>query len=231
MAFYRAIVRIPVDTGAPADTCVNTLHFRTSGTDTTAAELEEIGDAIETMLLAIDSSLSENCGTDVEVSIYDMEDPPARVAVHERTVVITPGASSLPNQLAVVVSLHGQQFSGSPRGRRRGRLYFGPLAAGALNDTTGDNSVHQAFRDNFGQAIGAMLPTLNGASTSDINLAVFSVSNALDLAVGQPHPPDTGFTAGQLNEGFANVIEARVGNRFGVQRRRRTGVTSYSTYT
>lgn len=231
MAFVRAQIRIPNDTTGSVDEAINTLHFITDEAGSFEDEVTDIDTALAILLNAIDGELSENVGTPASIKYYNMEDDPDRVPVLETTVPLTVGVNSMPAQVACPVRLYAAYQSGQPRQRRRGRVFIGPLRSSAVIDTNGDVQIASASRDVIGNAFGALLPQfVGGASLSTIRLCVFSVSDALGLAVGATQPPDTGYTSLQLTGGFHPVTRVVIPDRLGVQRRRRTAVTQTTTY-
>lgn len=230
--FYRVQTRMAYDAGPLNDGSVNTMHFMSDEVGSLADDLLDLVTGVGAAYQAFDQNLSENLSGALDIFIYDMEDPPQRVPAEINNVVLTPAATANANQLAVVVGLDCSQISGQPRGRRRGRLYIGPVSGGADTDDVGDVIVSTAVRDSIGNAFGAWIPTFpTPTSLSTITWCVFSVSDALGLAVGQEQPAqEPTFTPAQLAAGYHPIIRVRIRNRFGIQRRRRLAPTAFSDY-
>lgn len=232
--YIRAQVRLAFDAGPTNDGAVNTMHFSTNEVGDIADDLLDIVTGIGAAYQAFDAHLTENLSGAMDIKLYDLEDPLPRVPAEINNVVLTPAATSNANQLAVVCNLQCPISSGQPRGRRRGRLYIGPVGGAADTDDAGDVIVSTTVRDAIGNAFGAWLPEFpTPTSASTILWSVFSVSDALGLAVGedQPDEPPEGFSSLELALGFHPIDRVRISNRFGVQRRRRVAPTGFSDYT
>lgn len=217
MGFYRAMSRIPNDTGAGADAVVNTFHFATDDVGSVAEEAEDVWSLVGAWLLAVDGFLSENLSPTATVTVYNLEDSEPRVPVFEDDVALTLGTSQTANQLALVMRYRANYTSGVPRARRRGRLFIGPLSAAGVDDT-GDMKPSPSQIAVVATAGAALHLTTPGAiSGSTIAWSVFS------RAIYNDTP---GTTAAKLAAAFSTVVEVSVPNRFGTQRRRVTEVTS-----
>lgn len=113
-------------------------------------------------------------------------------------------ASSLPLECAVCVSYSGHPDGGSlPKGRRRGRIYLGPLTITTLSQFT-DPSVATTFRNEAAAAAAAL------ASSADVDGAWVVWSRAANAVTG-------------ISEGY-------IDNEFDTQRRRGNDPTQRTTW-
>jgi hypothetical protein len=73
------------------------------------------------------------------IKVYDMTQAKPRAPIFEFVDTAAPftliAGDSLPGEVAVCLSYEGVKLSGVPQGRRRGRIYLGPLAVSAIDDT------------------------------------------------------------------------------------------------
>lgn len=178
-----------MDTGNPLDKAVNTWHLLADDED----ELESGGIlALNTFYNAIDGSLSNLVDpTAGIVRAYDLADPEPRAPVLEQAFTIgATGGNTSPPELAICVSFEAPQQSGQPQARRRGRVYIGPLSAGAWSTTTGMLTTETL--DGYEDAMQDLIDTSANATTwalmvySRVNAAAVEalhmwVDNAVDI--------------------------------------------------
>lgn len=166
-------VRMPFVTNLPKDVTVNT--FWTLGGSDRVQQAEDAadalvdfyteppggGDEIANWLSARISRGAEACS----VVTYDISDPKPRPPIHVRQFSM-PSASntaSLPDEVALVLSFHGEPAAGIPQARRRGRIYLGPLWDGAATAAANEPSRPSTTLITQVQAAAVTLAsTLNG---------------------------------------------------------------------
>jgi hypothetical protein len=168
--------------GNSAMNVVNTLHFDidTAGVLTTMADIESV---LVAMWSNVDSYISsEYSGCQVNYRWYRWLDTPPRVPVRANNVhTLTTGADRLPGELALCVNFHATYASGVPRGRQRGRVFFGPFTSSFLNNTTGRPDATK--RDTLGTQFGSLLTASN--ADADWSWVVYSpTANATYSVVG-----------------------------------------------
>ena len=124
------------------------------------------------------------------------------------------GADNVPAEAAIALTLFGQgrntapvEVGGTrPKSQKTGRIYVGPLAAGAFTFTGGEVRVTSSYRDDIGKAANTLMTAL--------------------LALAQPLVWQVWSRRGA---GLAPVVGGRVDDAPDTQRRR--GVASSSSYT
>lgn len=141
MPIVRAQVIFQGGTGIPEDRFINTWHFDAATyngtlTDSIEQKLTNFYTAVNTpQTVPVGYYLSEFVSRNVEIRMYNLDDPEPRVPTFGGFVLAAaPAGENLPEEVAVVVSLEAPP----PITRnRRGRLYIGPLNANCLTDATG----------------------------------------------------------------------------------------------
>lgn len=199
MPIIRAQVVIPATSNVSEDACVNTFHFFAD--DTSEGTVGSIQTALVAFYEALDAYKSNLMQwTTARVKWYDLEDPEPRVPFENEVLGLsaTGGSGSLPRELAVCVSFAADYVSGSSAARRRGRIYFGPLASAAAGSD--------------GRIVGALV---TAAVTAASGLYTTSAL-ASEWSWGVYSP-----TAGALYQ----VTNGWVDNEFDIQRRRGTRPT------
>lgn len=194
MPIVRVQVRIPASSGVPEDLAINTFHF--TAVDTVEGTRALLQDAVHDFYEALDAWKSASMTwQNATFRMYDLDDPEPRVPIDEGTLGLTAtgGSQTMPRELAVCVSYHAEFVSGSSAGRRRGRIYFGPLASTA-SDSSG--RVTSTLLTAAVTAGSGLLTASNAAS--DWAWVVWSPTS------GQAYP----------------VVGGWVDNEFDVQRRR-----------
>jgi hypothetical protein len=174
MPIYRHQVTYECITGLPEDRFINVLHsnsaddadavdfatdfvatFGTVQTGQTHGATEYLGPAVSR---AVDAG---------HVEIYDLSDPEPRVAVASVPFTVLANTGSdvpLPRETSICLSFQANPMSGVPQARRRGRIFFGPLALVACSsDTaTGDQQPAEVFLDDLEIALTEFLALRNG---------------------------------------------------------------------
>lgn len=87
--------------------------------------------------------------------VYNRADPEPRVPVLEGAWSFTaaPTLAPAPPEVAHCMSFQGDQLSGIPQARRRGRVYFGPLRLERIDTDGRPNATQMATLDAFGTAL------------------------------------------------------------------------------
>lgn len=162
MPIARVQLSIPSQTGIPADAATNSWHFFADDLD--GSTISSIKSALVTFYEALDTYKSdEQAWALTTYKFFDLSDPEPRYPVDEGVLGLSaaPSASALPRELAICLSFHGDFGSGEPSGRRRGRVYFGPLSVVPLNS---DGQVTSAAVTAFASAGTNLLSTSTLAS-------------------------------------------------------------------
>jgi hypothetical protein len=172
MAVAKAQITIPFFTNIPTDVITNTLHFANpiasmqTIADEITPEIQDFYEAIYGGSFGIAAYCSPLLAT---VSWYDLADPPPRVP-YTLPMPITAAvetATSIPTEVATVLSFQADPESGIPQARRRNRIYIGGLTPNHVSTATGDNfpTIGTTFRAALGDA--ALLNFITNLSGSD----------------------------------------------------------------
>jgi hypothetical protein len=128
MALLNAQVVLKVVTGIPADHITNTWHF---DDDEDPANWAVIAGLLEDFYDTLRPQMSAWCVQNGhEIKMYRISDPEPRAPIYTTSfnLTVAPAGTMLPPEVAAVLSFQAAQVSGQPQARRRGRIYFGPLA-------------------------------------------------------------------------------------------------------
>lgn len=200
MPVYRCQFEIPYDSGLPEDKVVNVWHC-------TAPDPTEAADFIANVIgfyQSIDEHFSAvvNASTDAcSVKAYNLDDPIPRAPEVEDTFTLADATGGeLPLEVAICLSFQGDQISGQPQARRRGRIYLGPLETGVVDL---DGFVATAVHQDIATAAGVLL----------------AASGLWDWVVYSP-----------TEDTSADVTNGWVDNEFDTQRRRGRVATARSTF-
>jgi hypothetical protein len=143
MAMAIVQVTLTRDGALPADNVVNTFHFEDDSGFSTAGGFSVNGPGlesrIETFYQAIAPWLSARLSGTGIIRMYDLQHERPRAPQREASFTFAPSASAYPSEVAVAMSFSGQRESGIEMGRRRGRVFLGPLGpANVSMDQTSD---------------------------------------------------------------------------------------------
>lgn len=128
MARYLAQVRLPRTNGIPADAAVNTWAFETNEGSVSVGKAEKMAEGLWEFYNQLDPIMSPLLDGSVEFKVYDIDAPEPRVPIIDGGQAnFSPSGTAAPEEVAIVLSFHGQYVSGEPNARRRGRVYIGPL--------------------------------------------------------------------------------------------------------
>lgn len=212
---WRAQVRIQRDGVTPEDDVVNVWHFDADDPD---GEANDLADRVITFYQTIGTLYSSLINGNAQIKLYDMEDPEPRVPIYEDEFTITNGSGDpLPAEMSACLSFRGALVpglttAGTPlMGRRKGRVYIGPLKLGTGATSGPDFRLGVEARELL---ITALQEMAVGPDPGDARLAVYS--------------PTTDAT-GTLDDAFTDVVYAWVDNAYDVQRRRGAKPTAQST--
>lgn len=196
----------------PEDRVVNTFHFHNAGVTYPTGR-----DACVAAVAAfyngvfagdqLGAHISAWVQRDAELRIYNLEDPPgARVPIINGLTLSGAVGGGLPEEVAIVLSLRGAP---PVNGRRRGRLYIGPLSNGT----------------NTYVAASVSTPARPNMSAAGIAQQLVNRANALeDAAVAANVPWCIRSTV--PSENFVPIVDGFVDNAFDTQRRRGPDTTA-----
>lgn len=214
----RAQVTIPLDSGLPEDSVVNTFYFD-DDEDPLAGFEDSAGWAhsmLTTFYQAIDNIIfSDVIGPSATVKYYDMRDPEPRVPKYTDTIALTPAAiPACPHEVAICLSFRATVASGENARRRRGRVYLGP--------------VNTAVVSSGRVAAGSVTAIANAAAAmEDGYLHPASPGLHCKWAI---YSPTTDATS-SIDDAFHDVDNGWVDNAFDTQRRRGLAATVRTTWT
>lgn len=217
MAIIRAQVTLPYTTNLPRDVAVNTYHFRVSAADdTTAAGIatnlialyntSSGGATVANYLSAQITRATNGC----TVEFYDRASPEGEPPFYVATFTLGAAGSvnSLPAEVALCSSYVGEVSGDLPLRRRRGRVFIGPLAVGALE--TGSGIV--------GNPTDQFVTTLSGA-TDRLAAAYYSSPGGTEFIVYS-----------RLSNAGSKIVRGWVDQEFDTQRRRQVRATQRTVW-
>lgn len=173
MAHLTSQVSFPMFTNIPEDVITNTWHWQTDALSTDAAAVL-IGtrlDAFYTELFANNPyAASYVLWANGLVKVYDLADPIPRLPSIAAVPVtaFTPGASTIPTEVAMVLSYKAAAESGTPAGRLRNRVYIGGLNNAAF--TAGSASLYPTLNTAFRNQAATALQNLVLANGAGLDL-------------------------------------------------------------
>lgn len=142
MADVQVQISIPYFTGIPSDVSVNVWNFTAPDAEDAAGE---VGQFISVFYTAISGLLSPVLDlTNMSAKLYNRADPEPRTPFIDFTADLGDdnlGNVGLPEEVSSCLSFHGVYASGSPKARRRGRIYLPPLSNDATNVGAGGRTV------------------------------------------------------------------------------------------
>lgn len=207
MTTIRVQASLPSVNAIPADAATNTWHFISDAVDRlddAAGILAALNDFYE----AVQTCFGAWMSGDINYRFYDLEDPQPRAPFFTDVGLFTAaGGVALPSEVAIVMSYGGDNISGIPVGRRRGRIYLGTLDADCVD--TGANGVvvdagYVTLIANAGQAL------MNAGTGESWKWAIFSPTTA------GPEP----WSTGDLLAATLHVTQGHVDNAFDTVRSR-----------
>lgn len=200
----------------PADASINVWHFKSNSVD-------RIDDAVA-LQLALGDFYSDIGGIfgasmngDIDTKVYDLADSSPRVPISTGTGTFSPGiGTSLPAEVAICLSYAALLESGGIPGRRRGRIFLGPLDAGVVAETGG----RAYFDASFAASVTTAAETLMNAGGTDWGWSVFSPTGA----GAEPWSPT------ELSDNTFVVMSGFVDNAFDTMRSRGVAPTNRVTW-
>lgn len=186
--------------GLPRDRYVNTWHVIAATVPPTEPNLAGMVDDVKKFYegggaTSITTYLSPWCnGAGRTVKIYNLDDPIPRVPIYEDVTAVALtvfSGTGYPNEVACCLSFAGATLSGVPQGRRRGRVYIGPLntTCGSITPV-GDSRPNPAFRTRMLDAAyqldqqlfthGARWCVWSPTAQSAVAVSTMSVDDAFD---------------------------------------------------
>lgn len=157
MARIRVQVALPRDTNLPEDVSTNTWHFSTSGLPLDAAAADAIHAGLDAFYQSVDTYLASVLANPVAMKFYDLDDPKPRPPKQERAMVLNYGSAATAEESAICLSFAGAPAAGVPAGRRRGRIFLGPLTTGLTQIVEGRVRVFDAAQAAIALAGDALL--------------------------------------------------------------------------
>ncbi len=197
MPSLLVLVGFENDSMIPEDRVINTFSFATP--DVLPATL----DRIEARLTAFYNAVQLNANSVANLmsnhlepnfctfKIYNRADAKPRRPIRESawTLQGLAGQGGFPNEVSLCLSFRGGLVSGAPAGRRRGRVYIGPLSAGKSEEKVGETRPSLVAQTTLSLA-GLSLISGNDAATtwmihsqvanSDTPVVVVHVDDAYD---------------------------------------------------
>lgn len=127
-AVYRIQCSVPLY-GDASQNATNTFHFIGLPGQTQSQDLIEAFARLSAFYQVVDQYFpSQVVGSTMTALAYDLGDPEPRTPIGDTTFSLTPVASTpFPSDVAICLSYRTDYPSGAIRGRRRGRIYIGPL--------------------------------------------------------------------------------------------------------
>jgi hypothetical protein len=226
MAILRAQVNIPRDTALPEDVSQNVWHFRTQGDFILPAQVDPILAALTTFYSAVDDLLSPVLNNPATIKWYDLTGTTQpRVPIRQDNLTLTFGVSAtpFPEEVALCLSFQGDPVSGQAQGRRRGRIFLGPLAGGGQVVSGGRVHVGSAQVAQVATAAGALLSA--STASADWEWVVYSPTIVRSITIGGSYTPAAHDAAA------TNVGNGWVDNVYDTQRRRGPRATSRTLFT
>lgn len=214
MSLYRVQVKLQKTSLVPEDAVINTWWFDLD--DDTATPRNDVVSNLLAFYQIADAFMSPSIATTGHtVSFYKMADEKPRVPRATLNLgTLTLGSQPLPEEVAICCSYRGALVSGSNPGRRKGRIFLGPLAVATL--TTGANPARptSAFRD----ALAGAMDTIEVNSSLSATFTWVQYSPTSD-------PTDTGSPLS-----YTPVVAGWVDDAFDTQRRRGVQPSARSTF-
>ncbi len=172
-----AQVTLDRDGGMPEDAVVNTFHFEDDSGFSTDAGIEVNGDGLMNRLENFYNQagalwLSDKLAGTGTIKLYDWSDALPRIPIKQRTFSHGTGPGALPSEVALCISFKAAAEAGALVGRRRGRIFFGPLAYQATQQEGAGSDVRptQARID----ALLAEFRTMALGGSGAFRLAIYS---------------------------------------------------------
>lgn len=185
MTQLKSQVILPFFTNIPTDVITNVMHWETDDSQTPEAAAAEIQGRLDTFYT---SAYGPGYGANYvnwnacRIKVYDYADPEPRNPVFDDLLgnSQTPGNSSIPTEVAIVLSYHAAPVSGVAAGRLRNRIYLGGWATIAMQagSVSSFPTVEGGCRTNIVNAANALLL----ANTTALSWVVRSQATGVGIA-------------------------------------------------
>lgn len=149
----------------PTDVYVNTMAFETV-TEISNPHMEIIAEALASLMDGLVDVIAATVENGYQVKLYDIDAPEPRVPLLEfaTTSPNWNGGYSLPTEVAICLSYRGLTESGDAAGRRRGRIFLGPIGVNSLSTT--DGRPDESAVDLIGGAVTDFADVLDGTAVN-----------------------------------------------------------------
>lgn len=221
---FTAQVVLHRDSGLARDDIVNVWHFQGDPTAGGIGSERERWDnlsnglagRLKTFYQAISTKLAKTVDPSAAViKLYDMRDPKPQLPRYQETFALGLTANdSMPNEVALCLSMRAEAVPGVNMRRRRGRVYLGPFGWGQMLGTEA-GADHRPSAMAVGQILDAAAALATGVSGS-ARLAVYS--------------PTTDVTE-SLDDALNDVKHLWIDDAWDTQRRRGASATTRQTRT
>lgn len=167
----QAQVSIPYFTNIPGDVITNTTHWIYQQVAApTATEFGQLANLLDTFHTQVQTAAWAPPNhlniAGATVTMYDLQQPTPRVPVYTQAIPLTPvnaaAATSVPCEVAVVLSLTADPVPGIPVARQRGRLYVGGVGALSAGSTSSFPNIGATARGVLAQACEDLLVNAQG---------------------------------------------------------------------
>lgn len=222
--WYRAQVTIPMDSGIPADSVVNTWAFRNFGSADHATDGGSIRTRLDAFYSAVSGFYSSRCNLAAATcKVFDYAESQPRIPFYESTMSVSADTTTwqdLPAEVAVCLSFTAPRVSGTNSRRRRGRVYLGPLKT--MSDVSDLYNVLGTMASDIADAADTHILSAN----DDIEWCVFSPYTLHDVPVGGDIKDYPDEDPSKLLLAWQVVTQLWTDNAWDTQRRRGTAATT-----
>lgn len=137
MAVLQSQVIIPYFTNLPKDVITNTMYWETDDLVPPEEEAEGIAPRLTVFYQdCMDVRAANHVAWALtRIKVYNLADPEPRAPILDDAmpITLTPSPSSIPTEVAVVMSYHAAPISGTNPGRLRGRIYLGGFSSNVMS--------------------------------------------------------------------------------------------------
>lgn len=197
MSRLRVQAILPASSNKTEDDCMNVWHFQTTAPPT-EDQLLQVEQSLQTFYSDVRPRMSPAVQNVLRVRQFDLADVSPRAPIRENEVALS-GAhlntDQLPHELAIALSYYAAPTSGVPKGRRRGRVYIGPLNASCFD---GEGEVTGATINEIINAAQNLYDNTTGTVLGGVSWELYSV----------------------VDDTMRQIVRVAVDNAFDIQRRR-----------
>lgn len=191
---WKVQVVLPYTTALPRDVAINSFNFVCDSSVAPATIMADLKTSIESFYNLgtnkIATFLSQSIdrasnGCQIKAYIADAPEPNPPIATATWTLASAGGSAEYPKEVALVGSFRGNYVAGVPNGRRRNRIYLGPLRTNASVGSTPEANFTDAILKAFVRLKGFDSGTLAWRGYSKVGEALWSpvlawVDNEMD---------------------------------------------------